>query len=232
LIKNFLIVCLSFYAVAVSAAENRFYVGLGPGLVDLSNSLASSTYESGLSVIEGGRRKVSETNRYDVEDDTSLSYRAFGGYSLNDNVSLEVSFHDFGDAEVAQQTRKTFSDGSVSTGSSAFALEVIAVSVNALVSYPLNERVSLYTNVGGAWSRQERHYETETLNVLIENGAVLDFSSGSSGQSESESHFDFTYGFGASIQLNEFLESRLSVSGVELSNGRVFDYGLSLVYRI
>lgn len=230
--KSLLIVCVSCCSVNVIAQENNFYVGLGLGLADVSNSLEGNTFASGLSIVEGARLKISESNRYEVEDDTSFSYRAFGGYSLNENVSFELSVYDFGKVDATQLTSKEFSDGSSSTGSTSFELRTIAVALNALLSYPVNDRISLYTTVGGAWSQQEKKYESESFDLQIVNNIVRNIDSETYSYTEKESHFDFTYGLGTSIKISESFESRVSITGVELKNGRIFDYGLSIIYRI
>lgn len=229
--RTLLTVCLSVSAADLMAQESDFYLGFGLSLADVSRSLEDNA-SSGLSVVEGARLKVSENIRYEFEDDTSLSYRAFAGWTLNENLSFEVSLSDFGKTDVNQQTRKEFSTGEFSTESDDFEITTRAVTLSALLSYPMSDRVSLYTAVGGAWSEQEKQYTSEGFDLQIVDGSVRSLTPVSYNVTEKDRHLDFTYGLGVAIKINEYFESRAGVTGVELNHGRIIDYGLSLVYRI
>lgn len=230
--KSFLIVCLYCCSANIFAHDNNFYLGLGLGLADVSSSLDYNTFVDGLSVVEGGAIKISQANRYDVADDTSFSYRAFGGYSLNEIFSFELSVYDFGKVDATQKSHKEFSNGNSPTNSRYFELSTIAITLSALFSYPVSDSISLYANIGGAWSQQKQKYESANNVLEVVNSTVRNANWQINGHTEKENHVDATYGLGGTIKINKSFKSRVSISGIELKRGRIFDYGLSLIYRI
>ena len=88
-------------------------IGAGIGVADVGSS-KQDEFNSDLNVIEGARLKLNESLAYKFDDDTSISYRLFGGYRFNKNIGLQLTIFNFGEVNVTQTSHNQYNDGSTS----------------------------------------------------------------------------------------------------------------------
>ncbi len=220
------------FSANVLAFDNDFYLGGGVGLADMSASF-KDTSASGLSEQRGNRVLTSRADHVDITDNAH-SYRLLLGYPINNRVAAELAFYDLGTVDATRQTTAGFADGTIAVANAPFKLRTYGGSVVTRFSLPLSPTVSVLTNLGGAWSKQQQTYHYDVVNIVLDpsTGAITRFLSTPMTEKESQTSFDLSYGLGVSLKINPKLESRLMATGIELDDGRIFDYGLSLIYKL
>lgn len=219
--------CLS---AQLMADESGYFFGGGIGIADVGSS-KQSEYNN-VNLVQGSRLKVSEVLSYEFKDDTSLSYRLFGGYRFNKNIAVQLTAYDFGEVDVTQKFVNYYSDGSSSEGSKDYKLRNSAVSASGVFLYPINERISLFSTLGLAWSQQDERYTEVYYEPVIVNNSIRGYTSENHEYTETSDHVDLAYGVGAAYNITQQLSARLEFNGVELKDGRIFDFGLNLAYSL
>lgn len=108
----------------------------------------------------------------------------------------------------------------------------VCASLTSVLSYPLDDQLSVFGRLGAGWRQQTQTYHQEAPNLNIADESVVNPNSREWIEDVEETHVDVIYGLGATYQLSESLAARLDATGVELENWRVFDGTLSVIYRL
>ncbi|TOK04618.1 OmpA family protein [Vibrio parahaemolyticus] len=97
-------------------------------------------------------------------DEDTLGYGLYGGYQFSDWFALEGGVTDYGSPEARYSVGKVEAD-------------VFGAEVAVKLSYPVTERMSLFTRLGGAWQRIDKDFsqmpdsiESSEWNVLSSLG--------------------------------------------------------------
>ena len=229
--KGFCLVVGLCVSPLLAAGESGYFVGGGFGIADVGGS-KQDEFNADLNVVAGSRIKVSEALSNEFEDDTSVSYRLFGGYRFNQNIGIQLSLFNFGEVNVTQTSHTTYNDGSTSEGTKDYKLENLAVSASGVFSYPINDQFSLFSTLGIAWSRQEERYSEVYYDLVLVNNSIRGLSSESYDHTQTTDHVGLAYGLGAAYSITKALSTRIEFNGIELDEGRILDVGLSLVYSL
>jgi OOP family OmpA-OmpF porin len=182
-----------FAPLAESQAEG-FYVGASAGSSfgdldsgDIDNSLAAAGLAGSTST-----------------DDNGFGFRLFGGYTLNENLSLELGYLSLGEISADTELANPAGHAKTEIDTSGFNLSLVA-------GAPVGEGFRIYAKAGlFMWDGEA------DVSVDLTSG-------GSASASGDDDGTDFSYGLGASYQVNENLSVRLDWDRYEMKG----DYEVS-----
>lgn len=198
--KNLIITGLLVGATTFNAFANTdLYVGVKAG---------KAKFDTGISVISWSASLS--------ENDTA--YGIFVGYKINDYVSTELEYNDFGKAEFDFQSGVNFKVGNTTMASgTAGSLITDAKSYGAAIAlkYPLHEYFNPYVKFG---------YHKYKLDVSFNNATVS--------VKTSDSGNDTFYGLGFESKISDKINARLSQNKYSFEkNEDIKVTALSLIYN-
>jgi OOP family OmpA-OmpF porin len=150
-----------------------------------------------------GTTKVSD-NSFDGTgiDDSDTGFKIFGGYDFNQNIAVEVSYLDLGEA-------------SASDAGDSLSVGVTALTAAAVGRLPLSDMFALYGKLG---------YASYDVKVHVN---IAGFGSGSG----SDSNSDLFYGVGGALSFGGNFEGRLEYEAINVDGGDLNMISLGGVYR-
>lgn len=183
---------------SVTSYANQFYAGI---------DIAQISIETGINNISSNLD----------EDDTLMKFT--GGYNVNENVSVEAFYLDFGQASLSGVSGNRFSyKGSTYEFTATATIYLTADTMGVGGKYNFykseNKKTSAYL-LGGMHS----------WDVLI--GA----SSGTSSGNITETGTDPYYGFGANYAISEDLKANISYQNYEMGSESIDGFVLGLEYN-
>lgn len=121
-----------FGASSVYATENKLYVGLSFGSVDVDSKITKTAGSISL-------------------DDSDSGFKLYGGYKLSENVAIEGSYGDLGNFSLTGIQGETFTlDGEqlafLADGTSV--IDSTSLGVAGVFSLPVSHRLSPYVKLG------------------------------------------------------------------------------------
>jgi len=162
----FMIIALSLgtslaYAGFLDPVTPKPYVGISGGF---GNNNTPDTQQDG-----------SVTGVSTDEDDGA--FKVFGGIQVTENVSLEASYHDFGESKfsgTSDGSSYSWAAGSVST-----LHESSGIGLSTVVRYPVNDRVSIIAQLGWfMWKSTETWTEGSTTTISEDSGGDVTYGAG------------------------------------------------------
>ncbi|HKU15632.1 MAG TPA: outer membrane beta-barrel protein [Steroidobacteraceae bacterium] len=139
-------------------------------------------------------------------DDSDTGFKLFGGYNFNENLAVEASYFDFGEAS------GRFSDPFF--GSASFDVGISGLSASVVGRLPVAETFALFGKIGFA------SYDVDaSVNI-----------SGTGG-SGSQSETDMIYGIGGSLSFAQRFEARVEYEALNVDGGDASMISVSGVYR-
>ncbi len=171
--------------VPAGTPANNFYAGAGIGYGDIDYPDSNQ---------DGSVTGVST-------DDSDTVFNFYGGYQINDTVSVQGGYHDFGESDFAG-----VSDGSGDSwvaGDVSATLDSDGWELAVLGRWPIGNRWYLLGQLGWLW--------WDSTETFVENGVV---------STESSSGSDFSYGAGLEydVGLNERIVYRFMGTHHEVDN--------------
>jgi len=197
------IISIGLIAQTSYAETSSWYVGIGVGS-------SSTEIESG--ILNDGSTISGESKD---EDDTSLSF--FIGYEVNDNISVEGGYINFGEANATGT-----SDGTGFfwwPGAVEMKFEATAIFLDIMGKYSINDRFDLFGKAG--------IYDADLDVDLTDSWGTI---------SESDSNTGLLFGVGLSCSFNEKISGRASWTRFnDVGDGDLFEsdvdiLGLDLVF--
>lgn len=174
---------------AMAAADRGFYVGAGVGRVNVEDDFTGF-------------------------DEGDTGFKIFGGYVLNEIVSVEVSYIDGGTAEEDTTTLDPF----LGPFTTSFEVDTSVINLSVLGDLLLTDQFSLFGRLGYAFIDRD-----------VDVSAQTPF--GSFSASDSDSTDDFSYGIGAVYRINPKFEVRAEFDGFDVSDGELNAFTASALFR-
>ena len=178
-----------------SLKAEGFYIGL---------DYLNTKYDSGVTNI---------SSRLDEEDS---GYSLFAGMPVNENLDIEVSYQDFGEASLSGVSGNQFRVGSTTyqfTTTATIALDANSFGIAAKPKYKINDNISVYGKLG-------LHNWESTLSVNAATGSA----------NISEDGTDIFYGAGIQANYNN-LSARVGYTIYDLDGEDVESINVGLAYR-
>ncbi len=127
-------IIIAVFALALFTSQSLkaegFYIGL---------DYLNTKYDSGITNI---------SSRLDEEDS---GYSLFAGMPVNENLDIEVSYQDFGEASLSGVSCNQFRVGSTTyqfTTTATIALDANSFGIAAKPKYKINDNISVYGKLG------------------------------------------------------------------------------------
>ena len=197
---------------AAADTARDWYVGGNVG--QSSNPIDNGRIVSG--IYNGGITTGGDLTVVGISNsDHSTGYRVFGGYQIGPHFAIEYGYFDLGTLGFTAHTNPA--------GSLTGALKTHGVLVDALASYPIVEKTSLFVRAGIAGSKAEADFSN--------SGAVRilhpDYTNSSVG---------YRIGVGANRQLGDSFEVRLEGEDFRLNDAvnhreNIHLISLGLIFR-
>jgi OOP family OmpA-OmpF porin len=192
------------------------------GLAQDAGWYAGGSLGASASTIDEGRIRGGLNNQALVvngfsADDRDRGYKLFGGYQINHYVALEAGWFDLGSTG--------FNASTTPTGTLRGDIRMRGISLDAVGTFPLNERFSLLGRIGAA--------HTRTRGSFGATGAVtMPYRASST----SESNTGLKLGLGAAFRLSDAWSVRAEVERFHMGDsvgnkGHVDLMSIGLVYR-
>ncbi|HAW14404.1 MAG TPA: hypothetical protein DCW37_04255 [Cellvibrionales bacterium] len=135
-------------------------------------------------------------------DDTDTSFAIAAGYRVNENLSIELGFQDFGEINV-------------SGGGSSAKIGADAIQLSVIGSMPISENAGVYAELG-----------LDSWDADLTYSNVPEIGSGS----ESEDGTDIFYGIGAYVSLSEAVNLKFEYQMHELDETDIDVLGLGVTF--
>lgn len=196
-----------------------WYAGFGMGMSDASIPDDTVNGINGtLSTANGAAFSILN------EDKRSTGYKLFAGYRFNRNFAVEGGYAFLGTTSVDMDFRSG-APVSVSVGSFNMHYDMTAVFIDAVGSYPLNERWSLIGRVGVNYGKTSADFEGSPITLIASNN------------DKSEGKIREKFGAGVDYNLNQAFTVRAEWEHYKMPDplgDELFDVNmgtLSLLYR-
>ncbi len=180
---------LTAAATASAAPDRGFYVGAGAGQVSIEDDVTGF-------------------------DDGDTGFKLFGGYALNEIVSVEVSYIDGGTAEESV----TVFDPFLGSGTGKAEIDTSVVNLSVIGDLVLAEQFSVFGRLGYAF-------------IDTDLDLTAQFGAGTFSDSDSDSSDEVSYGVGAVYRFNEQFEVRAEYEGFDVSDGKLDAITASVLFR-
>ncbi|MBY6019971.1 outer membrane beta-barrel protein [Halomonas denitrificans] len=149
---------LSAPGQAAQSHDEGFYLGLGLGYASYSDDIYSSEVLNNLLAQEGIQPESVASSSADG-DDSSFSYKLFGGYRFNGFFAVEAFYADLGDVSgrLSWSGQGTLVDATVPQlwdvdfQAEEMKVEVQALGFSAVGTYPVADNFRLYAKLGAFW---------------------------------------------------------------------------------
>jgi OOP family OmpA-OmpF porin len=174
---------------AVAAPDRGFYVGAGAGLINVEDDITGF-------------------------DDGDTGFKLFGGYVLNEILSVEVSYIDGGTAE----EDSSFFDPLVGLGTARVEIDTSVINLSVLGDLLLTEQFSLFGRLGYAF------IDTDVDASFQSAGSSIVFS-------DSDNNDEVSYGIGVLYRFTQQFEVRAEFEGFDVSNGELNGFLASALFR-
>lgn len=173
----------------------RYYVGFGLGLSTLNDSTADTA--TGLASALGGTASG-------TQDTSGSSTRLFGGYHLNQTVSIELGFYQ--SSAISQRMSGVAGNGLGYSGSASLT--------SSGLDYSVLLRPGRTLNGNGVFFRLGGHYLTVNGNTTLTGTSTVSVNSNLSGNG-------MLWGAGYDMPIQENLSARLEYLGIKNIAGKV-----------
>jgi OOP family OmpA-OmpF porin len=133
--KILLTVLLSFASTQALAQDSKFYFGASGG---------QTKFDTGVTAVTASL------------DEKDSGFKIFGGYDLNENISVEAFYVDLGNATLSGTNGQTFRANNTTyqfTTSASISVRGTAIGASILAGVPLNDYVKPFAKIG--FSRTE-----------------------------------------------------------------------------
>ena len=157
------------------------------------------------------------TNISSTLDEEDSGYSLYGGIPLNENLSIEISYQDFGEASLSGNSGNQFKVGTTTyefTTTATLSVSAESIGYALVPKMPISDNISLYGKLGF-------HYWDSTFSVTSTNTtASLD-----------DDGNDVFYGFGAEMNFGN-LKGRIGYSLFDLDGDDIdsTNIGISFGY--
>ena len=192
-------IIIAVFALALFTSQSLkaegFYIGL---------DYLNTKYDSGI------------TNISSSLDEEDSGYSLFAGMPVNENLDIEVSYQDFGEASLSGVSGNQFRVGSTTyqfTTTATIALDANSFGIAAKPKYKINDNISVYGKLG-------LHNWESTLSVNAATGSG----------NISEDGTDIFYGAGIQANYNN-LSARVGYTIYDLDGEDVESINVGLAYR-
>ena len=198
--KTVKLLIASIVAISANSAiadSGKWYIGAGAGASfynDWSGDITA--FDDALGVINFDGFKSTDS------DDTAFGYKLFGGYSFHENIAIELSYIDMGDADANSSATGTFYDAmDNSIDGSLFAsakANVTAFTLDASLNVPMTSVFALIVKAGV--------YAADTKLELDAGGDIPGV--GTINYSKTDSSTGLHYGIGVNFKLTDAIGLR------------------------